>query len=239
LIDQNRPVALFAIFGQPAHGVQLLLKRLLVDMGPETAVTPITLATQALPNNPDAIWRQIAHKVGLGQTHFQFPLSEDDKQTIAAGVCNQLQTRHVILFLEGVTDQLMPLLIQHFWGAMAQLVTEWRAQKSAGSDKKLFAFLVDVQGKVSEGVLAALPPTALPLVALPPLTPFTRQNLEDWLVDLIPHECDLPFRQFAFRPEAADEVLQRSQGIPDLALEYICTRCGYDYYGAFTTWLNP
>ncbi len=235
----NRPVAAFAVSSQPAYGAHLLLKRLLIDMGPETAVTPISLSANSLPNNPDALWRQIAHKVGLGQAHFQFPLSPADKEAIITGVCNQLQTRHVIFFLEGITDQLLPLLITQFWDTLAGQVIAWRAKEAQQSDRKLLAFLVDEQGKLSEDVLAVLPPTDPPPIPLPPLKPFTREHLEAWLVDLIPHECDPPFRQFAFRPETTDEVLQSSNGIPEQVLEYICGACGYDYYGEFSSWLKP
>ncbi|MCB8982740.1 MAG: hypothetical protein H6659_02845 [Ardenticatenaceae bacterium] len=236
----DRPVAAFAVSSQPAYGAHLLLKRLLIDMGPETAVTPLSLATNSLPNNPDALWRQIAHKVGLGQARFQFPLSAEDKATIINGVCNQLQTRHVIFFLEGITDQLLPLLIEQFWETLAPQVVAWQAKEGQNSDRKLLAFLVDERGKLSEDVLAVLPPADPPPIPLPPLKPFTREHLEAWLVDLIPHECDPPFRQFAFRPETTDEVLQSSNnGIPEQVLEYICGACGYDYYGEFSSWLKP
>lgn len=236
----HQPVVAFAILGLPNTylklSLRLLLKRLLAWTTTETAVSRMMPAVDFLPDDPDAIWKQIASKVGLGMAGFSFPLSDEDKQKIAQGVFNRLKTQHVIFIFEGINDTLAQLLIRHFWQKLITEVTALREDAGDGPDTKLLAFLVDNRGQLSEDAFNTAPPPA-PIV-LPPVGPLTPNDLLHWLLTLPAGGGDPRLRDFAHQPQVEEMVLQVSQGVPDKVLEYICAQCGYDYYGEFNSWLQ-
>jgi hypothetical protein len=234
-------VVAFAILGLPNTylklSLRLLLKRLLAWTTTETAVSRMMPAVDFLPDDPDAIWKQIASKVGLGMAGFGFPLSDEDKQKIALGVFNRLKTQHVIFIFEGMNDTLATLLIRHFWQKLITEVTALREDSGDGPDTKLLAFLVDNRGQLSEDAFNVMPPPAP--VVLPPVVPLTPNDLLHWLLTVpVGGSGDPRLREFAHKPQVEETVLQVSQGVPDKVLEYICAQCGYDYYGEFNNWLE-
>ena len=237
----GQPVAAFAILGLPntklKWSLRLLLKRLLTWTTTETAVTRMMPDVDFLPDDPDVVWKQIASTVGLGQAGFSFPLSDDDKRKIAQGVFNRLKTQHVIFIFEGLNDALAQLLIHHFWQKLVAEVETLRQNSGDSLDTKLFAFLVDNRGQLSNDTFNALPaPTP---VVLPPVPHLTQADVLNWLfVSASMGNCDPHFREFAHKPQAAERVLEMSQGVPDKVLEYVCAQCGYDYYGEFNNWLQ-
>lgn len=238
-IDQ--PVVAFAILGLPNTylklSLRLLLKRLLAWTTTETAISRMMPAVDFLPDDPDAIWKQVASKVGLGQVGFSFPLSNEDKNKIAHGVFNRLKTQHVIFIFEGMNDTLAQLLIRHFWQKLITEVDTLRQGSGDLPETKLLAFLVDNRGQLSKDAFIVMPPPA-PIV-LPPVMALTPQDLLPWLLNVpTTGSGDPRLREFAHKPQVEEMVVQVSQGVPDKVLEYICAQCGYDYYGEFNNWLE-
>ncbi len=129
-------------------------------------------------------------------------------------------------------------LIQDFW---LPLVSKFQEQPCQASKFKLLMFLIDYEGCVGSWQVPFIeklnshwdPQTPL---KSPMITEFSEEDLLDW----IETEYDkLPAVLTARVDNTVQAILATSEnGIPELALEAICDRCGCDWYEESEKWLK-
>ena len=234
---QAESVAAFLIHGYPDYGQRWLLNRLVIQYVPyllNANVIKVNVSRKVRRNDVSALWRKVASRVGLKGK--QYTLSE-----IAKGVCQWLQTENVLLVFHEVGK--MPKntlyeLIQDFW---LPLVSEVQEQQSQARKFKLLMFLIDYEGCVGDWEVPFVeklnsnwePQTP---IKSPMITEFSDDDLIDW----IDTEYDkLPDGLTARVDNTVQAILANSDnGIPELALDIICDRCGCDWYEKSEKWLK-
>ena len=230
-------VAAFLIHGLPDYGQRWLLNRLVVQYVPSLLtgkVIKVNVSRKVRRNDVSALWREVAGRLGLRGK--QYTLSE-----IAKGVYQWLQTKNVLLILhdvETMPENSLCELIQDFW---LPLVSKVQEQPSQASKFKLLMFLIDYEGFVGDWEVPFAEKlnsnweSQTPLKA-PMITEFSDNDLTDW----IETEYDkLPPVLTAKVDNTVQTILTNSEnGIPELALEAICDRCGCDWYEESEKWLK-
>jgi hypothetical protein len=216
-------LAAFLIHGPAEHGQRWLLNRLLRRYPPSAKVVPIKLNRKSKRYNIDAHWRDLAAEVGVEK------LSGRDR--IAAAVSRCCRTQTVIIIIDEV-DEMTPAYLndlhQDFWKPLVALTG---AHLPDEGRNRLLMILVDYQDRVRgwelnfQFILHFDPAwDRIPPVQLPRLGRFEEAELVNWAQVM---QGDLPedFQQ----AEVLRTILQESEGgLPELVLEAICTRCGWD-----------
>ena len=230
-------VAAFLIHGLPDYGQRWLLNRLVVQYVPyflTGKVVLVNVSRKVRKNDVSALWREVAGRVGLRGK--QYSPSE-----IAEKVYQWWQTQNVLLVfheVETMPETSLSELIDNFW---LPLVNKVREQQSQASKFKLLMFLIDYEGCVGGWEV----PFAEKLNSnWEPQTPIRSPEInefsDDDLIDWIETQYDkLPAVLTAQVDNTVQKILANSDnGIPELALEAICDRCGCDWYEESEKWLK-
>ncbi len=230
-------VAAFLIHGLPNYGQRWLLNRLVVQYVPYLLtgkVVLVNVSRKVRKNDVSALWREVAGRVGLRGK--QYSPSE-----IAEKVYQWWQTQNVLLVfheVETMPETSVSELIDNFW---LPLINKVQEQQSQVSKFKLLMFLIDYEGCVggwevpfAEKLNSKWEPQTP--IRSPEINEFSDDDLTDW----IDTEYDkLPAVLTARVDNTVRTILANSDnGIPELALEAICDRCGCDWYEELEKWLK-
>lgn len=233
----TQTVAAFLIHGLPEYGQRWLLNRLVVEYVPlhtVSKVVTIDLGRTARRQDVDACWRELGRRLNLwGQ--------DLTPEAIAEGVYRWWLTQDVIFVFHDVN--LMPEaslhnLIEAFWLPLTQSV---QGAARGESDRKLLMFLVDYEGRAEQWQLPWVEKLDASWDPRKPIKPprlqeFTETELMHWITL---QYRDLPPVLTQGIDEKVKEILQMSeQGIPELALQAICQRCGCDWFEELEKWLK-
>ncbi|MGF1523396.1 MAG: TIR domain-containing protein [Leptolyngbyaceae cyanobacterium] len=229
-------VAAFLIHGLPEYGQRWLLNRLVVEYVPlhtVSRVVTIDLSRTARRKDVSACWRELGKRLNLRG-------KEMTAIAIADGVYRWWLTQDVIFVFHDVNT--MPEasilnLIEQFWLPLTQ-----RVKMAAGeSDRKLLMFLVDYEGKADRWQLPWVEKLDANWDPRKPIKPpklqeFTDRELMSWIVSQF---RDLPPVLTQGIDENVAEILARTdQGVPELVLQEICKRCGFDWFEELAKWLK-
>lgn len=229
--------AAFLIHGYPDYGQRWLLNRLVVQYVPYLLtgkVIKVNVGRKVRRNDVSALWREVASRLGLKGK--QYPLSE-----LAQQVCQSLQTQNILLVfheVETMLEDTLCELIQDFWLPLIEQVKEESCQPSPF---KLLMFLIDYKGYVGKWAVPFVEKLNSQMNLQTPLKPpmiteFSQDDLMDW----IETEYDkLPIVLTDRVDRTVQAILANSDnGVPELALESICDRCGCDWYEESEKWLK-
>lgn len=230
-------VAAFLIHGLPDYGQRWLLNRLVVQYVSyflNGKIVVVNVRRKVRKTDVSALWREVAGRVGLRGK--QYMPSE-----IAEQICQCLQTQNVLLVfhdVETMSETTLCDLMQDFW---LPLVNKVKKQASPDNKFKLLMFLIDYEGCVASWEVPFAEKinadwqSQTPLKS-PIITEFSDNDLMDWMET----EYDkLPAALTAQVDNRVQEILAKSEnGVPEHALEAICTDCGYDWYEEKEKWLK-
>lgn len=230
-------VAAFLIHGSPDYGQRWLLNRLVVQYVPHSLtgkVVKIDLSRKVRKNGISALWRELGGRFGL-------PEERRSPSDVAEQICQCWQTQNVLLVFDEancIPEDNLQELFHDFW---LKLASRARDSHSQVSQFKLLMFLVDYEGcagkwNVSFAEELNLTWKADTPIRAPKIIKFSDSELMNW----IEYEYDkLPAELTKNVDYAVQEILNKSEdGIPELALEAICRRCGCDWYEESEKWLK-
>ncbi|MFN6518144.1 MAG: trypsin-like peptidase domain-containing protein [Nostoc sp. CreGUA01] len=227
-------VAAFLIHGSPEYGQRWLLNRLVSQYLPNNftgKVVKVDLARRVHRNDVNALWRELARRVGLN--------SKALPAEIIRCVANWWMTQNVLLIFHDVDclpKKSFQELIYQFW---LPLANQAREELKADNHYKLLMFLVDYQGLVGEWDTPFVEKLDSTWNAHPVRSPKIEEFSDDDLSEWIDNECaNLP-PEFKNEEIIIQEILNNSEeGIPELVLQEICDRCGCDWYEELEKWLK-
>lgn len=234
---ESESVAAFLIHGLPEYGQRWLLNRLVIQHLPEhlnSKVVKVNLGRLVRQTNVTALWRELGGRV-KSKGH-RLPPEE-----IANGVYRWWLTQDVIFVFHDahvLSEPALLELIEKFWLPLTQKVQNADNNKD---DNKLLMFLVDYMGKAEQWNLPVVEKLDASWKPQNPIRPpkiqeFTANELITWLED---QYSDLPSDLTSGIDTKVEEILENSEGgIPELALQAICERCGLDWYEELDKWLR-
>ena len=230
-------VAVFLIHGLPDYGQRWLLNRLVVQYVPYSLtgkVVKVDLNRKVRRSDVSALWRELGGRFGLRER-------QPSPSQVAEQIYQSWQTQNVLLIFNDVNcvpEEGLQELIQDFW---LPLVSRVRDSQSQASQFKLLMFLVDYEGcagswKVPFAEKLDLTWKPHTPIRSPRIIEFSENDLTNWIED----EYDqLPLELTKEVDDTVREILENSEnGIPELALEAICGRCGCDWYEELDKWLK-
>ena len=232
-----KPLISLAIHGEEFYGQCWLLNRLVAKHIRERTtakVVRIKLGIKVRHNDIQALWRELGEWFG----------SEERQPTpsqIIEKIYQSWQTQHVLLLLHEV-DRMPPnifdRLIQEFWIPLTQRFQEAISQ---GHKSKLLLFLVDYRGAIEQWKFPFVeqvdddwePHTP---IRTPKLIEFSYEDLSEWMED---HRDRLPSEFVNDIDSMVASILEESDnGIPEIAFDEICDRCGCDWEEESKKWLR-
>ncbi|MEW6496166.1 MAG: hypothetical protein AB1589_27150 [Cyanobacteriota bacterium] len=223
------------IHGEPEYGQRWLLNRLvqLVPNGRSAKVIQFGLSRKSRANYIESLWRELGGRVGLpGQHH---------PPEIAQAVCKLWQTQTVILVfqnLDQMPQEYMSQFLCEFWLPLVDI--SGKCLPHSGS-YRLLMLLVDYSGCVEQwkiDCVEVLDSTWKPqiLVKLPRLNRLSNRDLENWMETGI---NDLPVKLTTQLECTVQSILKNSEnGLPELALQQICSLCECNWYDWEQVWLK-
>lgn len=223
------------IHGEPEYGQRWLLNRLvqLVPNGRSAKVIQVDLSRRSRGSYIDSLWRELGGRVGLPG---QYP-----PQKIAQAVCKLWQTQTVILVfqnLDQMPQEYMSQFLCEFWLPLVDI--SGKCSPHSGS-YRLLMLLVDYSGCVEQwkiDCVEVLDSTWKPqiLVKLPRLNRLSNRDLESWMETGI---NDLPVKLTTQLELTVQSILKNSEnGLPELALQQICSLCECNWYDWEQVWLK-
>jgi inactive STAND/Trypsin-like peptidase domain len=237
LTKQNKSLIAFTIHGEEFYGQCWLLNRLVSKYIPDTTlakVAKIKIGINVRPNDIQALWRALGEWFGI-----------EERQPTPSQVIEKIylswQTQHVLLFLHEIDR--MPLtvfdqLIQEFWIPLTQKL---QAATLQGSRSKLLMFLVDYKGVIGEWEFPFTDHIDNTWevhnpVRAPKLLEFSSDDLSGWLGD---NQDRLPAELTKDIDQTVEMILEKSDdGVPEIAFDEICVRCGCDWEEESKKWLR-
>ncbi len=232
---ENHKVVSCLIHGEPEYGQSWLLNRLLqlVPNGRSAKVIQFGLSRRSRASYIESLWRELGGRLGLAGLH--------SPQKIAEAVCKSWQTQTVILVFQNV-DQMpqeyMNQFLCEFWLPLVKISGNCSPRSSG---YRLLMFLVDYSGCVEQwkiDCVEALNSTLKPqiLVKLPRLNRLSDRDLVIWMETGI---NDLPVKLTSQLERTVQSILENSDnGLPEVALEYICSLCEHNWYEWEQVWLK-
>ena len=223
------------IHGEPEYGQRWLLNRLvkLIPNGQSAKVIQLGLSRKSRGSYIDSLWRELGGRVGLPGVQ--------PPQKIAEAVCKWWQTQTVILVFQNV-DQMpqeyMNQFLCEFWLPLVHI--SGNCSPRSGS-YRLLMFLVDYSGCVERwkiDCVEAIDSTWKPqmLVKLPKLNRLSDRDLVIWMETGI---NDLPVKLTTQLERTVQIILENTDnGLPELALEYICSLCVCNWFDWEPVWLK-
>jgi DNA-binding Xre family transcriptional regulator len=223
------------IHGEPEYGQRWLLNRLvqLVPNGGSAKVIQFGLSRKSRASYIESLWRELGGRVGLPG---QYP-----PRKIAEAICQWWQTQTVILVFQNV-DQMpqeyMSQFLCEFWLPLVHISGK---SSSRSGNYRLLLFLVDYSGCVEQwkiDCVEALDSNWQPqiLVKLPRLNRLSDRDLVIWMETGI---NDLPVKLTTQLERTVQSILENTEnGLPELALEYICSLCECNWYEWEQVWLK-
>jgi hypothetical protein len=223
------------IHGEPEYGQRWLLNRLvqLVPNGRSAKVIQFGLNRRSRASYIESLWRELGGRVGLPGLH--------PPRKIAEAVCKWWQTQTVILVfqnLDQMPEEYMSQFLCDFWLPLVDI--SGNCSPRSGS-YRLLMLLVDYSGCVEQwkiDCVEAIDSTWKPqmLVKLPRLNRLSERDLEIWMETGI---NDLPVKLTTQRDHTVRSILKHSEnGLPELALQYICSLCECNWYESEQIWLK-
>jgi len=236
LLHTSHKSAAMLIHGPRGYGQKWLLNLLL-----NLLVEQVSPSAQDLTNiNIDLA---MAAKIYLDANRLWFRLAELlglnpnlRSAVIAENISKLLQDRNIILTFDNIVtvDPAAIDMVRDFWQELLGHVDPVK-QKNW-----LLLFLIDNEGgsggwleDLVDNISSNWHPSQL--IKLPSLTPFTKRDLEPWLVSLEPWLVSKEARIILNQKnrdasELLQAILEHSQnGIPELVLQYLCELCGIKY----------
>lgn len=223
------------IHGEPEYGQRWLLNRLvqLVPNGRSAKVIQFGLSRKSRANYIESLWRELGGRVGLPGQH---PPKE-----IAKAVCKLWETQTVILVfqnLDQMPQEYMSQFLCEFWLPLVDISSKCLTRSGS---YRLLMLLVDYSGCVEQwkiNCVEALDSTWKPqiLVKLPRLNRLSDRDLVIWMETGI---NDLPVKLTTQLERTVQSILKNSEnGLPELALQYICSLCEHNWYDWEQVWLK-
>ena len=225
------------IHGEPEYGQRWLLNRLvqLIPNGSSAKVIQFGLSRKSRASYVESLWRELGGRVGLP--------GQNTPQKIAEAVCKLWQTQTVILVfqnLDQMPQEYMSQFLCEFWLPLVEISGNCSRQLS-NCNYRLLMLLVDYGGCVEQwkiDCVEALDSTWKPqiLVKLPKLNRLSDWDLVIWMETGI---NDLPVKLTTQRELTVQSILKHSEnGLPELALQYICSLCECNWYESEQIWLK-
>jgi hypothetical protein len=196
----------------------------------------IALSSNVLPTNADSFWYQAAAQVGLNIDNFTQPsYSHEDKQAIAKAVGKRLETQHVIMIFEGLLPGLDDILVNQFWMPLASAIDKIYLNEST---RNLLLFLLDNMGYGYQ-VFPSISLANRFHTSMPAIAHFDEAILEKWVEAAQEEVADESLETLLWQESVVKDILNRTGGIPEEVLKYICDSCEYGWDGQFSEWLKP
>lgn len=233
---KSHSIAALLICGEPDYGQRWLLNRLVTQHLPNNLMgktVNIDLARRGRRSDPEAIWRNLARRVGLKGT--------PSVDSIVHRIYRWWETQDVLLVFHDVDylpQHCFQEFLDQFWLPLATQAKESHNIHESGY--KLLMFLVDYTNKVETWdtpFIEKIDSTWESKVPIrtPRLEEFSSDELFDWIEDRLD---ELP-TSFKNEEILVQEILSDSnEGIPELVLQEICERCGVDWYEEMDRWLK-
>lgn len=234
---KNHSIAALLIYGPPDHGQRWLLNLLMNKHLPylmTSRVIKVALNRRGRRFDSKGLWRELCRYLELEPT--------STTEEIVQRVYESWKTQNIILVLHQVNRmprQSLQQLIEDFWSPLAREIEA--ALDYSKSSNKLLMFLIDYEGTVGsletffKGQKSLKDQCYEPIKA-PKISQFSEDDLLIWLEkesDELPSDLAEEF------DETVDEILKASeQGVPELTLEEICSRCGFNWYEESEKWLK-
>ena len=226
---QKQSVSAFLIHGSVKYGQRWLLNTL-VDQYVPASISgrkiKIELSRAVQRNNIQALWREIARRVGCCQNITPSPAE------IIEGVYRCWQTEDVLLVFHDVNmmpSDYLEQLIKDFWQPLA---SQAHQASYSSNQHRLLMFLVDYDGSVGNLDHLFCPQVDLDKpnfpVKPPTISKFTSDNVSNWILQQyreLPQEIT-----YKYEDVVAAILAESEQGIPEEVLAGIFQRCGYNYY---------
>ncbi len=234
---ERESVAALLIYGLPEYGQKWLLNRLVEQYVPNSIngqIIRVDLTRRVRRSSIEALWDDIADHLGLvGSDH--------SLEEIIDGVCRWWQTQDVFLVfhkVDSIAQQDFHSLIEKFW---LPLVKRAMDLQSLDNTHRLLMFLVDY-GDYSSNFkipfVEKLDVSWNPQIPVrsPKIATFSNRDLMDWIQGVY-HK--LPADLTSKPSQFTQAILEKSyDGVPELALDEICYRFGYDWQEEQGKWLK-
>ena len=236
------------IQGDKECGQQWLLNRLVQFVPGFNAakVVSFNLSRKTRANSSNALWRELAGRVGL--------LGEHPLPKIAEAVWHCWQSQPVILIFHAVDEipqESLREFMGEFWVPVAKMASnlpEARfsvgdAPRDAGRESgyPLLMFLVDYSGSIGDSDMYCVESleagwqSQIPL-KLPRIGRIGDRELAAWIENAVD---ELPFQLTENIDRAVSSILEQSEnGLPQWAIEEICRLCDCNWYDKETIWLK-
>lgn len=233
----NRAVtAAFLIHGSPEYCPRWLLNRLIVRHVSSRLTTRKIVKTRLTRRSRsisvEALWRELGGRVGA---------SRGSPAVIAERVVQWWKTQDVILIIHDIhvlPEAELHNLIREFWSVLLEKAGNLSEQEHS---HMLLMFLIDYEdnaGETQAPFIEQIDANWQPHspVRFQDLSNFSKEDLLSW----VDFEFDnLPEGLRNLSEDTVQELLALSEdGVPELALEVLCLRCGCNWYEESDKWLK-
>ncbi|MGK7944334.1 MAG: trypsin-like peptidase domain-containing protein [Microcystaceae cyanobacterium] len=236
---KKQDIGALLIYGKPEYGQEWLLNLLLTQHLGEVENSRVYKVDLRVKG------RRLRSEVMGREFRRFFDLSKDATlEDAVQAVYDCLKTQNVLLIFHGVNclgEENLKKLLEAFWQPLIGQIKEITEQELEEKLGKLFMFLIDYEGKLSEvksvfqEKIEAQSVNKNPLKA-PQLSEFTEDEIWYWLEE---QKDELPLQIEEDLDEAVENILENTEGgIPELTLEEICANCGYNWFEEADKWLK-
>jgi hypothetical protein len=232
---ETQSIGACLIHGEEDYGQKWLLNRLiqLIPNSTTAKIISIPLGRKSQANYIDALWRQLAGRVGL--------TARSSPPEIVQKVYKLCEHKPVILICDDADEmpkEYMNEFMSNFW---LPLVDKLQNYPPRTDNYRLLMFLLDHQGcieqcdiplvdKLDTNWQAHIP------IKLPKITNLCERDLTNW-IDAGIDELPLNFTNQI--EETIQDILENSeQGLPMLALQRICEMLDCNWYDWEDKWLK-
>ena len=213
-LQANRP-ALFIVRGPEGHGQKWLLHRFLSKWN--LSPLHVNIVGRTSISGAEGVWNQLRKRFWLAQGA--------TREEIAAKVCGYWSTRDFAIIVHAIgatSEESVNVMIEDFWKPLTGLI----AARTPQPDRRLLMFLVDDNGGSLSWQIAGVDQwneqwNPQQPVRLEILKCFDHQLVSQW----VGTSADLPPKLRADADEAANQILNQSEGIPEEVLIRICQIC--------------
>ena len=230
-------IAALLIYGPPEHGQRWLLNLLLSKHLPyilTSRVIRVALNCRGRRFDAKGLWRELSR-------HLLLPPTATTEEIIKE-VYACWKTQNIILIFHQINwlpQASIQELIQSFWLPLAKDIRLFQQQSQ--TTNKLLMFLVDYEGNVGslEDFFTSQTDSSGQVyepIKVPEISQFSEDELLNWLEK---EGDELPGELVDELDETVESILDASEdGVPELTLEEICSRCGFNWYEESEKWLK-
>jgi hypothetical protein len=213
--------AAFLIHGPERHGHKWLLEKLLRFKQPADKMNRI----KAFSYTKAGLWNALTQALQLAEN---LP-----PERIIDQIYQRWETRNVYLIFDAIDnfdpEDLNGFLLE-FWGRLADRIG---IRSPDESEYRLLVFLLDYRNQHDTHGATFIAPYSRnwqphSVVKVPFIKLFSEKLLMDWIDVIWDYHQIYDFR--AVKSQSVRDILERSQGIPELTLGQISFMCGFNWY---------